>query len=220
MEIQKRVILPEKQYAGYIFDLDGTLVDSMPTHFRAWRWALRQYGAPIEVFRWEEFTSYGGMYAVDIVANLNQKYGLTMEPEVVADAKRRRYCELLESETLPCISETVALVHRLREQGIPYAIGTGSMIKGALDTIKSAGLAGLFPIIVSPGDVPPGRGKPNPDIFMLCAEQMGVPASDCVVFEDAEPGMRAAAAAGMDCVVVAPCPPQVCEWDDPVFLKK
>lgn len=205
-----RVTLPEKQYAGYIFDLDGTLVDSMPTHFRAWRWALKKHGAPHEVFQWEEFVAHGGMAAPDIVADLNAKYGLAMEPETVADEKRDRYAWLLKNETLPIIPETVALVRQLREQGIPYAIGTGSMPAGAGETLQSAGIADLFSIMVTPADVPPGFGKPRPDIFLLCAQRMGVNPAECVVFEDAEPGIQAALAGGMDFVRVGECAP-VCD---------
>ncbi len=202
-----RVILPEKEYAGYIFDLDGTLVDSMPTHYRAWRWALKQHGAPHEVFQWEEFVAHGGMAAPDIVADLNQTYGLSMEPEIVADDKRNRYAWLLLNETLPVIPETVALVRSLRDRGIPYAIGTGSMPSGALETLQSAGIDDLFSIMVTPADVPPGFGKPRPDIFLLCAERMGVNPRECVVFEDAEPGIQAAVAGGMDYVRVGECGP-------------
>ena len=202
-----RVTLPEKRYAGYIFDLDGTLVDSMPMHYKAWRWALREHGAPQHVFRWEEFVAHGGMAAPDIVADLNATYGLNMEPETVADDKRNRYAWLLQNETLPVIPETVNLVRRLREQGIPYAIGTGSMPSGAMETLESAGVADLFPIMVTPADVPPGFGKPRPDIFLLCAERMGVNPRECVVFEDAEPGIQAAMAGGMDYVRVGECPP-------------
>lgn len=202
-----RVSLPEKIYAGYIFDLDGTLVDSMPVHYKAWRWALREHGAPPEVFRWEEFVAHGGMAAPDIVADLNATYGLNMEPETVADDKRNRYAWLLQNETLPVIPETVNLVRWLNGQGIPYAIGTGSMPSGAMETLQSAGVADLFPIMVTPADVPPGFGKPRPDIFLLCAERMGVNPADCVVFEDAEPGIQAAMAGGMDYVRVGECPP-------------
>lgn len=202
-----RVTLPEKEYAGYIFDLDGTLVDSMPTHYKAWRWALKKHGAPHEVFQWEEFVAHGGMAAPDIVADLNATYGLSMEPETVAEEKRNRYAWLLLNETLPVIPETVNLVKRLNEQGIPYAIGTGSMPAGASDTLRSAGIADLFSIMVTPADVPPGFGKPRPDIFLLCAQRMGVEPGQCVVFEDAEPGIQAAIAGGMDYVRVGECPP-------------
>ena len=199
-----RCILPEKEYAGYIFDLDGTLVDSMPLHHRAWRHALKNNGAPYEAFLWDEFVAHGGMAAPDIVADLNRIYGLQMDPEAVAAEKRERYDYLLESEQLPIIPETVELVRRLKEAGIPYAIGTGSVRHGALNTLRSAGIEDLFPIIITPDDIPPGRGKPNPDIFLLAAQHMGVEPTACVVFEDAEPGLQAAAAAGMDSVTVAP----------------
>lgn len=200
--MSSRVTLPERSYAGYIFDLDGTLVDSMPTHYKAWRWALQQNGAPHEVFLWEEFIGHGGMAAPDIVADLNRRYGLHMEPHTVATQKRERYDYLLETERLPVIPETMELVRRLQAAGIPYAIGTGSVIAGARATLRSAGVEELFPIIITPDDVPPGRGKPEPDIFLLAAQRMDVPAAECVVFEDAEPGIQAARTAGMDYVRV------------------
>lgn len=199
-----RVTLPEKQFGGYIFDLDGTLVDSMPTHYKAWRAALQNNGAPPHVFLWDEFVAHGGMAAPDIVDDLNRTYGLHMEPLTVANEKRARYDQLLASEQLPIIPETVGLVRELHSRGIPYAIGTGSALNGALATLRSAGIKELFTIIVTPDDVPPGHGKPMPDIFLLAAERMGVPAADCVVFEDATPGIQAAIAAGMAQVLVAP----------------
>lgn len=203
----QRVTMPEKFYSGYIFDLDGTLVDSMPVHHRAWLHALRNNGAPAHAFLWDEFVAHGGMAAPDIVSALNTKYGLNMEPETVAAEKRARYDYLLEHEALPIIKETVELVKQLKERGIPYAIGTGSVRHGALNTLRSAGIEELFSIMVTPDDVPPGRGKPNPDIFLLAAEKMGVAPTDCVVFEDAQPGLEAAAAAGMASVVVHQLPP-------------
>lgn len=204
--MEPRVIIPSHTYGGYIFDLDGTLVDSMPTHYRAWRMALANHGCPAHIFRWAEFNAHGGMAAHDIVAKLNHTYGLTMPHHVVADEKRANYAHLLHTTALPVISETVDLVRSLRRQGIPCAIGTGSALPGALATLESAGIAELFDIIITPDDVPPGRGKPQPDIFLLAAERMGVPAAQCIVFEDAEPGISAAIAAGMAYARVAPVP--------------
>ncbi len=207
-----RVSIPEQLYQGYIFDLDGTLVDSMFTHFRAWRKALALAGAPAEVFRAREFVSYGGRTANDIVAALNINYGLNMEAHFVAEQKRALYLELLQTEKLSIIEETVALVRRLKAQGIPYAIGTGSAITGALETLKSAEIEDLFSIIITPDEVPVGRGKPQPDIFLLCAEKMGVDPTQCIVFEDAQPGIDAATAAGMAHAVVAE--PDMSQWDN------
>lgn len=200
--VTKRIDLPGKIFAGYIFDLDGTLVESMPLHHRAWRMALQNHGAPADVFQWNEFVAHGGMAATDIVKDLNSCHELAMDPPAVAEEKRANYARLLEEEGLDIIPETVELVHRLREQRIPYAIGTGSFMPGAVATLRAAKLEELFPIIVTPEDVP--HGKPAPDIFLKAAERMNVPPAECVVFEDAEPGLRAAAAAGMACVRVLP----------------
>lgn len=201
----QRVDLPEREFGGYIFDLDGTLVDSMPLHYRAWRIALKEHGAPPEVFRWAEFNAHGGMAAHDIVADLNTTYGLSMPPHEVAQQKRLIYSHLVETERLPIISETVCLVRSLRARGIPYAIGTGSALPGALSTLRAAGIEELFSLIITPDDV--AHGKPAPDIFLLAASRMGVAPADCVVFEDATPGLQAAHAAGMHAVRVLPVSP-------------
>lgn len=206
--MSERVTIPAETFGAYIFDLDGTLVDSMPVHHRAWLWALRNNGAPKHAFLWDEFVAHGGMAAPDIVSDLNRIYGLNMDPEIVASEKRARYDYLLETETLPIIPETVELVRKLKARGIPYAIGTGSVRHGALNTMQSAGIADLFDIIITPDDVPPGRGKPCPDIFLQAAKHMGVSPAECVVFEDAQPGLDAATAAGMKSVCVATIPPK------------
>ena len=71
-----------------------------------------------------------------------------------------------------------------------------------MPSLEATGLTGLFEIIITPHDVGPGRGKPAPDMFLLAAERMGVAPRECVVFEDAEPVVQAALAAGMAVVRV------------------
>lgn len=197
-----RVILPSRSYSAYLFDLDGTLVDSMDAHYRAWRKALRLSGAPAHAFAWDEFFSHGGRSAQDVVASVNRTYGLCMDTVAVSVLKRECYLEIISGEKLPVVTETVDLVCRLRREGIPYGIGTGSLIKGARATLASAGIEDLFDVIVTPKEV--AHGKPAPDIFLKLAELLSVAPCECVVFEDADPGLQAAAAAGMDAVRVAP----------------
>lgn len=96
------------------------------------------------------------------------------------------------------IREVVEFVHSLGDA--PKAIATGSAMPGASRTLAAAGLSGLFDVILTPDEVE--HGKPAPDMFLKAAELLGVSPDRCVVFEDAEPGMKAAAAAGMDCVQV------------------
>lgn len=199
-----RVILPSRRYSAYLFDLDGTLVDSMDAHYRAWRKALHLSGAPSCAFEWDEFFSHGGRSAQDVVAGVNRAYGLHMDTVAVSALKRECYLEIIAGEKLPVVRETIDLVCRLRREGIPYGIGTGSLIKGARATLSSAGIEELFDVIVTPNEV--AHGKPAPDIFLKLAELLSVDPRECVVFEDAEPGLQAAFAAGMDVVRVAPLP--------------
>lgn len=196
--MKKRVDLPDRNYEGYIFDLDGTLVESMPLHYKAWRMALAGAGAPESVFLEDEFYSCGGKSANDVVRFLNERYGLMMDAESTARDKRRIYLELLEEDGMQPIEEVIEFVHALGDA--PKAIATGSAMPGATRTLHAAGLTGLFDVILTPEDVV--NGKPAPDMFLLAAQRLGVSPSRCVVFEDAVPGIDAAAAAGMDCVIV------------------
>ena len=82
------------------------------------------------------------------------------------------------------------------------AVVTGGMPEVAQHTLNATGLAALFPIVITPADVPAGRGKPAPDMFLLAARRMGVAPERCLVFEDAAPGIAGARAAGMQVVCV------------------
>lgn len=197
-----RVTIPARLYGAYIFDLDGTLVDSMEAHFRAWKTAFAASGAPREAFPWEEFIAHGGRSAQDVVASVNAAYDLRMDTAAVSRLKRQCYLDVIAGLHLPVVEETVAWARQLRDKGIPYAIGTGSLRRGACATLAAAGIADLFPLIITPEDVE--HGKPAPDMFLKAASSMRVAPSDCLVFEDAEPGMEAARAAGMDYAVVSP----------------
>ena len=200
-----RVQLPTQEYAAYIFDLDGTLVDSMPTHLKAWDEALAEVGLP--PFIVSEFYLWGGRSAVDIVQELAQRAGRKdIDPHRIAVLKRQRYMALLEETPASPITEVVDFV-RTHLGKTPMAIATGSAREGALKTLKGAGLEGVFSLIVTPQEV--SQGKPAPDIFLKAAELLGVEAQACCVFEDAEAGIQAAKAAGMDVIVVssAPSPP-------------
>lgn len=207
-----RVAIPARLYGAYIFDLDGTLVDSMEAHFRAWKKAFAASGAPREAFPWEEFIAHGGRSAQDVVASVNAAYGLRMDTAAVSKLKRQCYLDVIAGLRLPVVEETVDWVRRLRGKGIPYAIGTGSLRCGACATLAAAGIRELFALIVTPEDVE--HGKPAPDMFLKAASLMGVTPSDCLVFEDARPGIEAARAAGMDYAVVSPPPSLPCPGPD------
>ncbi len=191
--------LPPGDFAGYLFDLDGTLIDTMPVHFIAWQAALQDAGlrGPLDE---DYFYSLGGMPTPKVAELMGRRYGLTLDPHHVSHAKERRYLEVLKAG-VPLIAPVVEFARRIAATH-PRAIVTGGTPDVAHPSLAVSGLAALFEIVITPHDVPVGRGKPAPDMFLLAAERMGVPPGRCLVFEDAEPGLAGARAAGMQVVHV------------------
>lgn len=190
---------PTDGFEGLVFDLDGTLVDSMPVHFDAWREALTKVGAD-GVFEEDVFYAMGGRPTKDIVVQLNAEYGLKLDPEMVAYAKKEAFLVRLEEVTL--IDEVVEYAKSWRGK-VPMAIATGGSRLVVEKTLQVLGLSDLFDEVVTADDV--SAGKPDPEVFLLAAERIGVPPTKCVAFEDAAPGIEAAQRAGMQ-VVAIPAP--------------
>ncbi len=190
--------IPAGDFAGYIFDLDGTLIDTMPLHYRAWDAAMRVHGLA-EVLNEDLFYSLGGVPTVRVAELIATHYGLVVDPLKVEHTKEALFLTMLEA--VAHIAPVVAFARRVAATH-PVSIATGGMPEIALPALKATRLDGLFKIVVTPRDVATGRGKPAPDMFLLAAQKMGVPPAQCLVFEDAEPGIQAALAAGMQVVRV------------------
>jgi len=190
--------IPPGDFAGFIFDLDGTLVDTMPLHYLAWDEAMHGVGL---VGKLDEdlFYSLGGVPTLRVAELIGQHYGLKLDPAAVMHTKEKLYLKLI-AQAKPIVP-VVDFLRRVAPTH-PCAIATGGTPEVALPALDAAGLRGFFKVIVTPLDLPPGRGKPAPDMFLLAAKMMGVPANRCLVFEDAEPGIRGALAAGMQVVHV------------------
>lgn len=192
--------IPAGDFAAYIFDLDGTLIDTMPVHYRAWESALRQEGLSGQLDE-DYFYELGGVPSVQVAELLALRHGLTIGSAAdVAERKEQLYLERLD--VVRPIGPVVDFARRVARSR-PVAIATGGTPDIAGPAIRAAGLDALFPVVITPHDVAPGRGKPHPDMFLEAARRLGVAADRCLVFEDAEPGMRAALAAGMQVVRVA-----------------
>lgn len=191
--------LPDRDFAGYIFDLDGTLVDSMPLHYRAWDAAMREAGL-IGGLDEDLFYSLGGVPTRRVAQLMADHYGLVIDPDAVMHRKETNFLAWLAEVSV--IEPVAAVARRAAARGRPMAIATGGAPEVALPMLEASGLRTLFPVVVTPVDVAPGRGKPQPDMFLLAAERIGVAPADCVVFEDAEPGIAGARAAGMAVVRV------------------
>ncbi|WP_232767368.1 HAD family hydrolase [Geminisphaera colitermitum] len=190
--------IPDADFAGYIFDLDGTLVNSMPVHYLAWNEAMRSAGMPGSLNE-DFFYSLGGISTTGVAEIFSKHYGLSIDPHSVAKQKEKLYLDKLDA--LEHIAPVVEFARKVAKTH-PVAIATGGGPEIAYPALDAAGLRDLFSIVVTPLDVPPGRGKPAPDIFLEAARRMGVPPEKCLVFEDAEPGIRGAIAAGMQFVRV------------------
>jgi beta-phosphoglucomutase family hydrolase len=197
--------IPAGEFAGYIFDLDGTLIDTMPLHFRAWDRAFRRVGL-VEPLDEELFYSLAGVPTRRVAELIAEHYKLTIDPHEVFKHKESLFGEL-QADAL-VIGPTVQFARQVARTH-PVGIASGGPRAVVNRSLEISGLAALFPVVVTADDVK--HGKPAPDMFLLAAERMGVPAAECLVFEDGEPGIRAAEAAGMQWVRVpsrrGPTPP-------------
>jgi beta-phosphoglucomutase family hydrolase len=188
--------LPAGEFGAYLFDCDGTIADSMPLHYVAWKKALGEWNC-----RFEEklFYGLGGMPTAEIVAMLNGQQGLKMPVEDVARRKEDIYYELLpQLKAVPEVVEHIEAQHGR----IPFAVVSGSTRESVTASLASLQLLGKFDVLVCAGDY--RKGKPDPEGFLLAAEKVGVAPGSCLVFEDTEMGIQAATAAGMRSVKIPP----------------
>lgn len=188
--------IPAGDFAGFIFDLDGTLVDTMPLHYRAWNQAMQQVGLKGDLSE-DLFYSLGGVPTLRVAELLGQHYKLTIDAERVFHDKEARFLALQAEMKL---IEPVVQFARDAAGKFPVGVASGGPRDIVRTTLAAMGLTELFPVVITPEDVV--HGKPAPDMFLLAAQRMGVPPEKCLVFEDAEPGIQAAKAAGMQWVRV------------------
>jgi HAD superfamily hydrolase (TIGR01509 family) len=186
--------IPPGVFAAYLFDCDGTIVDSMPLHYIAWKAALAEYGC---VFPEELFYSWGGKPVAEIISTLNAMNGLHMHVEQVGIRKEGLYFDMLPQ--LTAIAEVVEHIHAQHGK-IPLAVVSGGRRESVTRSLQAVGLLKQFETIVAAEDYV--NSKPAPDAFLLAAKRLGVVPADCLVFEDTELGLQAATAAGMASVRV------------------
>lgn len=179
-----------------VFDLDGTLVNTMPLHWEAWQQVLRRHGLQ---FSERRFYSLGGVPARDILRLLADEQGVVLDPRRVAREKAEAYLVLLPRvRPLPAILD-VACQNRGR---LPQAIATGGTRSVVEQVLDHLGIREWFDAVVTSEDVP--RQKPAPDIYLEAARRLGVPPGHCRAYEDTDLGLQAIRAAGMDAVDVRP----------------
>jgi HAD superfamily hydrolase (TIGR01509 family) len=192
--VEMTLKLPEGAFKAYLFDCDGTIADSMPLHYVAWKKALLEWNCE---FAEELFYAWGGMPVAEIIATLNERQGLTMPVEDVARRKETLYFQMIsELKAVPEVLEHIAASHGR----IPFAVVSGSTRESVTVSLEALGILDRFDTLVCAGDYT--KSKPDPEPFLTAAKRLGVAPADCLVFEDTEMGIQSATAAGMASVKI------------------
>ncbi len=188
---------PPAGTAGLIFDCDGTLADTMPAHYKAWRALLDRFDIPFPEAR---FYAMGGMPTASIIRVLAAETGVTVtDVDAMVHEKERTF--LTHLDAVVAIEPVLGIAAAYRGK-LPIAVASGGYRDTIARTLDRLNVRDWFDAIVTAEDTP--RHKPEPDVFLEAAQRLGVEAVKCVVFEDTDIGLEAARRAGMVGVDVRP----------------
>lgn len=182
-----------------IFDLDGVIVTTDEYHYRAWKRLADAEGIPFDRRDNDRLRGVSRMQSLSIILEKSRRAYTDDEKARMAERKNNCYRGLLtglkRSDILPGVLE---LLDALRKRGIRLAIGSSSRNAGTI--LKAIGLDNAFDAVVDGTHI--SRSKPDPEVFLLAAERLGVSPMACLVVEDADAGVYAALVAGMRVLAV------------------
>jgi len=182
-----------------IFDLDGVIIDTAHYHYIAWKRLASEFNINLTIEANEALKGVSRSRSLELILEMGNIHLSEEDKEKYAARKNAWFIEYIESirpeEIFPGAKE---LIQAIRDKGIKVALASSS--KNAPRVIELLKIKDLFDTMVDGTMIT--HTKPHPEIFLMAAERLGVPPSECVVFEDAEAGVEAALAAGMKCVGV------------------
>ncbi len=181
---------------AFIFDMDGTMVDNMMVHHRAWQRKLAALGLEMEL---EEVRRQIHGINEEIIKRL---FGDRFTPEErrrIAWEKEAEYRHIFLPE-LKLVQGLEPFLQRAAEAGIPMGIGTAAPPENVRFVLENLRLEPLFSAVIDAAQVQ--KGKPEPEVFLRVAQALGVPPEQCLVFEDSPTGAEAARRAGMPAIIV------------------
>lgn len=191
--------MAEGQYRAALFDLDGVIVDTAKYHYLAWKRLANELGFEFTEHDNERLKGVSRMRSLELLLEIG---GLALDEAAkvaLTEKKNKWYVEYIRSidasELLPGARECLLA---LRERGVKTGLGTAS--KNAPLILSNLGITSLFDAVIDGNKAT--KAKPDPEVFLLGARELGVRPEACVVFEDAEAGLQAAKAAGMYAVGV------------------
>ena len=188
---------------GAIFDWDGVIINSAAQHEISWERLANECGKTLPE---NHFKRGFGMKNEVIIPELLGWTTVPVEIRILSLRKEAIYREVVREQGMTALPGVETWLQRLREAGIPCAIGSSTHRENITTTLDVLGLEEFFSVIVTAEDVK--RGKPDPEVFLTAAERLSVEPANAVVFEDALVGIAAAKAAGMRVVAVATTEPK------------
>ena len=194
-ELAKLAQLNEKtagNYEAFLYDCDGTLADNMLAHKLAYKATAANYGVDLDLEMVDEFA---GLPTVLFAQEITKRYGVVL-PDTFAAEKSQLFVQTYIEQTQPIAYVAQHLKSHVGK--VKIAVVSGGSRKTVTKTLTVLGLLPHIEVMVCAGETP--NGKPSPDPFLAAAEALGVSPEKCMVFEDAEFGVQAAIAAGMDWV--------------------
>lgn len=181
---------------GIIFDMDGTMVDNMMVHHRAWQKELAALGLNMPL---EEVKEKVHGVNTEILERLFGDRFTPAERQQISDKKEAAYREIFKSE-LRLVDGLAALLKELHSAGIPMAIGTAAPAENVDFVLDQLNIRHYFQSVCHAGSV--SQGKPHPEIFIKAAQGMGLAPNNCLVFEDSVTGAETAKRAEATAIIV------------------